>query len=854
MPDQVQCSIEFLDSLKGILGATDGKSVIKALTNRANELKDQGLSESEAINQAAKEFSDRTKETGATRTRQQLINIKKYKSAKDFVFGFKDTARGLQAFVGGVEGSTVKGAKLSVDSAQRAAESKLMSNFDRGLREGNLEAAYKDKNTHVDIYKEIYDPGSTAHIEAAKIANLMKKTWGMGRATLNQLGAAIGELKEYAGRQTHDPERFLKLSDNWIEEKKMLRSIKKISIDRADRVKRVKDFAFDKWRNFILPRLDQERTFKTGDPEPFLRKVFDDIVDGKYDTNKGGSFEGDFKFTGPGNLAKKISQRRILHFKDGQGAFEYNEKYGAGTLPGMMVRTIRGMAKNIGLMDKLGVNPKAMFQRLARDVREENTKRGLKSTTKIKHAENIFKEVSGELQTPIENMFAKMFMGFRKWQTMSKLGAVTLSAIPDIGNMADQLRANGIGWLDSESKALFGTLQGITKQKRVISDTLGTYFQSIPQQLAHQFSSIDSPFGTLSKIEEKSYRIFGITQVDEIKRRTISEALSRHLALTKDTSWSRLDSQLQQTFSEHGITEKEWDLMRADENIGRPYQNKQFVTQDDARNYSLTSIKKYLDKSDPTAKEIQKVRDDMEFNIRSYFLNNTANVNMLPGAVERAWMHQGIDPNTAWGQVLRSIMQFKGFALSMSRRKLGRFYGHILENGFHWNDVMSSTAHLAQMGISLTVYGYLALAMKDLVTGKVPRDPRDPKTMISSMLQGGFAGLYGDFLLGNYKRGGGESFLESAAGPTIDTVNQAFEVFSRLKAMDHPGTAAFYLIKNNTPFLNLWYAKAAFNYLFLYGIQDKMSPGSLERMQANLRKNYGQSFIFDPSQYAARFR
>lgn len=854
MPDLVQCNLEFLDALKGILGANDGKSVIKALTGRANELKNQGLSETDAINQAAKEFSDRTKETGQTRTRQQLINITKYKESKDFIFSFKDPGRGLLAHLGGVEGSAIKGAKNSVDSAQRVAESKLMSTFDKGLREGKLEAAYRDKNTHVDIFKEIYNPGSTGHVEAAQIAKLVKETWGMGRATLNQLGAAIGELKEYAGRQYHDAERMLKLSDNWVDEKKMLRSIKKVSIDRADRVKRVKAFAFDKWRNFILPRLDQERTFKAGDPEQFLSKVFNDIVDGRYDTNKGGDFEGDFKFTGPGNLAKKISQRRLLHFKDGQGAFEYNGKYGAGTLPGMMVRTIRGMSKNIGLMQKLGVNSKSMFNRLVTDVREESAKRGFKSSTKLKHAKNIFKEVNGELQTPIDNMFAKMFMGFRKWQTISKLGAVTLSAIPDIGNMADQFRANGLGWLESESKALFGTLRGITKQKRAISDILGTYFESVPQQLMHQYGSIDGPYGALEQTTEKSYRIFGITQIDEIKRRTISEILSRNLALTKDTSWSKLDSQLQQTFSEHGITEKEWDLMRANENIGRPYQNKQFVTQDDARNYSLTSIKKYLGKVDPTAKEIQKLRDDMEFNIRSYFLNNTANVNMLPGAVERAWMHQGIDPNTVWGQVLRSIMQFKGFALSMSRRKLGRFYGHILENGFHWNDVMSSTGYLAQMGISLTVYGYLALAMKDLVSGKVPRDPKDPKTMISSMLQGGFAGMYGDFLLGNYKRSGGESFLESAAGPSIDTLNQAFEVFSKLKAMDHPGTAAFYLIKNNTPFLNLWYAKAAFNYLFLYGIQDKMSPGSLERMQANLRKNYGQRFIFDPSQYANRFR
>ncbi|MEE9458272.1 MAG: hypothetical protein V3V84_00750 [Candidatus Bathyarchaeia archaeon] len=849
MPDLAQCNLEFLNTLKGVLGANDGKSVIKTLNDRANELKENGLSENEAITQATKELSDRTKELGQLRTRQQLINIKKYKAIKDFVFSFKDPARGLHAILGGIEGSLIKGSKNSVNSFQRSVTSDLLSSFEKEIEELGLKDAYRDKNTHIDIFKEIYTPDSTGNLAATKIAKLVKEMWGKGRAMLNERGGAVGDLNEYVGRQVHNPERMLKLSDNWIEHKKALRDIKKLSSDRADRIVRLKTAAYQKWKNFILPRLDQARTFKGSDPEKFLRKVFDNIVDGNYDTNKGGDFEGDFKFTGPGNYAKKISQRRLIHFKDGQGSFEYNEKYGSGSMFGMISKTVEGMGKNIGLLEKLGTNPRSMFERIAKEVKADGGSR-----LSLWRAENLYKEVSGEIHSVVDNMFAKAFIGARLVQTMAKLGGVTLSAIPDVGLMADQLRANGMGWLESESKAFFGTLKGITKEEKVVSDLLGVYFESITQQMMHQYSTIDSEFGALSKVAQQSYKLFGITQFDEIKRRTIGTLLSRNLAVLKDTKWVSLNKQLKQSLLEHGIEEKEWNLMRKTENINIPYQNKQFVTPQDPSAYSLNSIKEYLGKEKPTSREIKEVRDDMEFNLRSYFLNNTANVNMLPGAVERAWMHMGTDPNTPLGQVVRAIMQFKGFALSMSRRKLGRFYGHILENGFHWNDVMSDTGHFVQMAISLYGYGYLALAMKDLVSGKVPRDPRDLKTTISAMLQGGFAGLYGDFLLGNYKRGSGESFTESLEGPTLSTVNQAAELFSRLKSMDHPGTAAFYLIKNNTPFLNLWYAKAAFNYLFLYGIQDKISPGSLERMQSNLRRNHGQHFMFDPSTHAMRFR
>lgn len=855
MPELEQCNIEFLTRLNRILGTSDGRRILKALRDRVNQLKEDGITEYKATKQATKEFSDRAKEIGRNRTRQQLINITKYHAAKKFIFSFADPHRGYKSFLGGVEGSKIKGSKKSIDSFIKDVESKLIGTFQKELVNQNLDDAYRDLNNHEDIFEEFYKPGTTKNKEATAIAKIMKQTLGMGRSMLNKRGAAIADLPEYVGRQFHAPDRMLRLSDDWVKEIKLLRSIKKLSKDRADRIARVKNFSYEKWRNFSLPLLDQERTFKGADPEEFMRRAYDNIVDGRYDTNKGGHFEGDFKFTGPGNLAKKISQRRVFHFKDGRSAFAYNEKYGAGTLPGMMVRTINGMARNIGLMEKLGVNPDMMHERLLKDVMAESLKRGYRKRLRVKawSANNLYKELSGKLQTPIDNMYAKMFIGARKLNVLSRLGGVTLSAMPDLGNMADQLRANGIKFLSSELNALMGTLKGITKEKRIVSDILNVYFESIPQQLAHLYSAIDSAYGTFSKLEQKSYRIFMIAQFDELKRRTIATILSRNLALMKNNEWAKLDSSLQQTLRENGIEEKEWDLIRTNK-IGRPYANKEFVTQDDAKMYSHSSISKYLGKIEPASKEIAKVREDMEFNLRSYFLNNTANVNMLPGVVERSWMHMGTDPNTVLGQVIRSVAQFKGFILSMTRRKLGRFYGHIAENGFHSKDVLSATGHFVQLAISLYAYGYLALAAKDLSAGKVPRNPLDPKTTMAALVQGGAAGMIGDFLIGQFTRASGEDFLKSTAGITLNTIGDVVDLFRRLVTMDHPGTAAFYLAKNNIPFINLWYAKAAINYLFLYGIQDLINPGSLERMQRNLEQNYKQHFIFDPSQYAVKFR
>ena len=61
-------------------------------------------------------------------------------------------------------------------------------------------------------------------------------------------------------------------------------------------------------------------------------------------------------------------------------------------------------------------------------------------------------------------------------------------------------------------------------------------------------------------------------------------------------------------------------------------------------------------------------------------------------------------------------------------------------------------------------------------------------------------------------------------------------------------------IKQNIPFLNLFYIKTGFDYLFGYTIQELLSPGSLKRVEKKLKKEYDQDFIFPkPSSYVNRF-
>lgn len=58
---------------------------------------------------------------------------------------------------------------------------------------------------------------------------------------------------------------------------------------------------------------------------------------------------------------------------------------------------------------------------------------------------------------------------------------------------------------------------------------------------------------------------------------------------------------------------------------------------------------------------------------------------------------------------------------------------------------------------------------------------------------------------------------------------------------------AYYLALNNTPFINLWYTRAALDLAILNQMQDWISPGTLQRREKRIQKDFGQRYIVDPT-------
>jgi hypothetical protein len=838
----MKCDLEFFESLKDIFSKKDANEILDDMRQRAKAKVANGSSLEDALNQAANDVAKDYQEAVKQQTYRQYINVMRYDAAKKFINSFKNPVDGLAVLMGGKPIKGKVGVRDDVAAAQVNRKAQLAGLFIEELNKREAFEAYHNPANHADVWREAYNPGGTKNEGARHIVEAMQTAYSHGRKLLNKNGAAIGELKEYLGRQIHNIEKMTWAGDDWLSTKKIVLNMMKSGLNAEQRAKQLYDMAYTKWRDHILPKLDAARTFEGAEPEEFLSNVYSNIVKGKYNPTH---FEGDFDFQGPANRAKKVSRERVLHFKDGDAAYEYNTRYGAETLPATIDRTLRNMGDNIGIMEKLGTNPTAMFDRLAREA-EQYAKDNHLKTRKLRFARNILKEVDGSLRTPIDNVFAKISLGIRIDEQLSKLGGITLSSSPDIALRAASMRNNGVGWLESEVKSLGLFLSKTDKEDKQFADLIGVTASAYTHDFALDIASGNSPVGFLSKSMQKFYKLTGIEWFDKKNRTQATAFWGRYLYQNKDLHFDNLNPKLRDVLQENSIDAKLWDLYRKPEHISS-FGGKKFINPGDARYFSKESIADYLvkDIKDLTVREVEDVRDVAEFRLRNYLLNNTADISVSPGAAERAIVNQGYDPNSVAGAGLRMLTQFKSFTVAFTRRAAGRYF----YSGVNTSDVMA----LTQLIASTTFYGYLAGASKDILKGRKPKDPRQYKTIIAAMTQGGGLGIYGDFLFGEYNRFGG-GFLETAGGPAIGSISQFTRVMAQLRDQQgHPGVAAYQFGLGHLPFINLIYTRTALDYLFLYGIQENMSPGSLRRMENRLKDEYNQQLIYPPSHYAARY-
>lgn len=862
------CLTEVRQAAQELLSEEDAKALIKEIQDRARaKAQAKAISYEQALRESADDMAAQMDRDVAGAKYREYLNMVKRIDRQQYYTAFQNDAKAIKALTVGIQ-SSAKGSRQSTSLMQKKIASQLLGGFYRDLKDADLVKAFNSKDYEQQLAAELFQPGSTKNVEARKIADIYKKWNKNVLKMLRKEGAEPGELEEYMGRQSHDPERLRQTEDGY------LGSLR----DRMDYFKERQktgekydpnyfyEKGFKRWADYILPRLDAMRTFDGAEPMQYLRSAYDALISGvhkKPETDMAELYQASYAFQGPGNLAKKVSQERKLHFKDGISFYEYNQKFGHGSMHANLIRSFETAGNNIGLMRIWGTNPEAAFKADIRELQERTENRRNAKVSEQLHLDKLtpyFSELTGLTRSPVNGLGARIMANLRGWTSMTKLGYTTLRSIPDIANRAAQIHAStGQSFLGGLRDTAFDVLKGRPKgEMEKIADLTNVWSRSVFDYTIARFSAADSPGGLTTKMMQKFFKFSAMHWWDETLKKSAGTNVARGLAQMKGMSFDKLHPNAQYTFKLYGIDHPEWELMRTAQI--KSANNQLFITPDAMQRLKDEDIARYLNKNVGELKpyEIEQVKSQMEDRLGGYFIDQADQVVLDQDAGTRRAMLQGTRPGTLSGEVLRSIAQFKMWGLGMTRNILGRDITRLASrlrdaDGLHakWLAGKGDILGLAQFIGSITGLWYLGNSMADIAKGRTPRPVDSPKTWAAALIGGGGFGIYGDFLFGEYtKTRFGSSAIETLAGPVAGEASSFLKLLGHLESGDDPTNAAFQFAKNNTPFLNLFYTRIALDYAILYGIQERASPGSLRRMEHRLRKDQEQEFIFAPSQYA----
>lgn len=835
-----------IDAVRAAAGDLEDRELVEIfelLRGRTKEImaREGALGMEEVALRAADELGKQAQHAALIERRNALINLRRRGEIVSFVRNnFSDRPDlGIESLLVGTNLAR-QGSRISVAAEQKALGDAYIGGLVHELERADLTAVLARGDSDIDIADALWRIGndldtSKLNDQVVNIARIIQRYQEAARLDANRAGANIGQLPGYIARQSHDGEK-------------------------------IGSAGFDKWLEDIQPRLDPRTFDGVADEAKFLQGVFDGLVSGDHLKFKAEPAPNGFR--GPANIAKKMSQERVLHFKDGVAWHEYNQAYGTGNLRESVLRGLDLSGQNTALMRRLGTNPESNLNMamdiLKEDIRKSGDTSALANfnTARDGMIANRFAEVSGATRIPGNATQARVAANVRAWQSLSKLGGALLSSFTDLPVAASEMRYQGKSFLGALGEMTAGLAKGRgSLEQREILSSFGVYADSMRGEIMRRFSADDSVGGKMSRGMNLFFKLNGLSWWTDANKASAGLMMAHNLAQNKGRAWGSMDAGLRRTLGLYDLDAGKWDLLRSMDT--RMADGRDYLTTDGIGAIPAERIGAYLEAQGRKVSDsaIRETREGLDRSLRTYVNDRVSYAVLEPDARTRSIMNQGTRPGTIMGDLNRFMTQFKSFPAAYMQKTLGReLYGRgyaptPLGEGYRGSkDLIAALRNgngerlaMAQLLLWTTAFGYLSMSAKDAVKGRQPRPADDPKTWIAAMTQGGGFGIMGDFMFGEVSRFGNKP-LETLAGPTLGTAASAIDLWSKVRSGDDAASSAVRLAQNNTPFLNLFYTRIAMDHLFLWSVQEAMNPGSLRRTEQRIQKENDQKFLVRPSQ------
>ncbi len=221
------------------------------------------------------------------------------------------------------------------------------------------------------------------------------------RDRFNRNGGDIGKLDNWGLPQTHNLEKIAKAGkEAWVNKAESL-------IDTRQYVHENGDY------------------YSQQEIRSLLEYTYDTLAsDGANKIEVGRQATG----SGISKVTNRHSESRVLHFKDAESWLEYQSDFGGMHFVDLVNAHIKGLSKDIALVENLGSNPKTAFKILM-DAADKKDREARKITTKdnpaLNRAQVMFDEFSGG-NSPQSQVLANLGIAYRSMNIFSGMGAQSM--------------------------------------------------------------------------------------------------------------------------------------------------------------------------------------------------------------------------------------------------------------------------------------------------------------------------------------------------------------------------------------------------------------------------------------------
>jgi hypothetical protein len=663
-----------------------------------------------------------------------------------------------------------------------------------------------------EVVREHYQRGVTGNATARQAADAWADTEGFLAKRFNQAGGNLPERPGY----------FPQVWDN-------------------ARVKAEGKAEWTRWmRNEYSAGRLNIRSFETGQrlPTTLAHRIIDEAYERIASDGMSDLVPGQFK--GSSNLAERHNTARVFEWTSADAWLGFNDRFGMGDagIYDLLTGHIDGRSRDIAMLEILGPNPGNEARRLIDEAR----KRGEAPYIAWK-LEAIWDHVSGAANSPVSEWLAGTMRGVRAWLTAARLGSATLSAVTDFGTLRNTAAWNGMHATSVMQRYLSLLNPGNAGDRR-LAVRLGLIADGWATRAAGAMRDQADIVGSdlAGRVADTVLRSSGLSAHTQAGKWAFGMEFLGELADQAGKRIDQLDPRMQAAFQRYGIDAGDWDIIRRtglwQEDGATFIMPEQIVRGPNAGTVpSAAALAPYAPEARQRAASrlLEMVQTETNFAI------------VEPGALERAIVVGSHRPGTLAGEFLRSSMQFKTFPVSMMTRHMMRGI-----EGVRGGD---RGKYLAVTAVSLTVFGAMAMQLKAIAQGKDPRDMTAPTFWPAAFVQGGGAGLFGDFFSGALSRSDRSFYLSFVGGPTAGLVDD----FARLTGGNiqglsegkdtNAGRELARFVQTNAPGTSLWYARLALDRLMWDRLHEQMDPDHQRRflrMEDRARRELNQEFWWRP--------